>query len=204
MATLPIPGGGSTRVDPWDRPQRTLGQANFSPESQDRAAIELVDEAGALADARAGRFEQAASKERRTWASLPGAGYTQGERSMAWAVGQVQRSWGRVRMNKKLLLIGAPELGLLGVLLYASRRSDGTFTVPGLIGHENPNGSDHHALAATMPQTPAAVHAPAPAPVVRAPAPAPGMRRPTLAVGVDGAQVAPVMSARNPNWIDWR
>jgi muramidase (phage lysozyme) len=84
MAISPIPSGGSTRVDTWDRLQRKLGLPDFSPESQDRAAVELLDEAGALADVRAGRFAAAVAKARRTWASLPGAGYGQPERQLAW------------------------------------------------------------------------------------------------------------------------
>jgi muramidase (phage lysozyme) len=84
MAISPLPGGGTTRVDTWDRLQRKLGLPDFSPESQDRAAVELIDEAGALHDAREGRFADAVGKVRRIWASLPGAGYSQGERSLAW------------------------------------------------------------------------------------------------------------------------
>jgi lysozyme len=83
MAVSPLPGGGSTRVDTWDRLQRKLGLADFSPESQDRCAVELIDEAGALQDVYAGRFDAAIAKVRRTWASLPGAGYGQPERQLA-------------------------------------------------------------------------------------------------------------------------
>lgn len=82
MAVSPLPGGKSTRVDTWDRLQAKLDLPDFSPESQDAAAIELIDEAGALNDVKAGRFEQAVAKVRRIWASLPGAGYSQGERSI--------------------------------------------------------------------------------------------------------------------------
>jgi muramidase (phage lysozyme) len=94
MAISPIPGGGTTRVDTWDRLQRKLGLMDFSPESQDRAAVELIDEAGALADAKAGRFEAAVSKVRRTWASLPGAGYAQAERSLAWLAAKFTNAGG--------------------------------------------------------------------------------------------------------------
>jgi muramidase (phage lysozyme) len=82
MAKSPIPGGGSTSVNTWDVLQKRLGLPDFSPASQDLAAIELIREAGALGDVRAGRFEQAVTKVRRIWASLPGAGYGQGERSL--------------------------------------------------------------------------------------------------------------------------
>lgn len=83
MAVSPIPGGGSTRVDTWDRVQRRLGLPDFSPASQDAAALYLVDEAGALLDVEAGRFAQAVGKVRRIWASMPGAGYGQPEQALA-------------------------------------------------------------------------------------------------------------------------
>lgn len=81
MAVAPIPGGGSTRVDTWDRIRAALQLPDFSPDSQDRAAIELIRRRGALGDVRAGRFAQAVAKVRAEWASLPGAGYDQPERT---------------------------------------------------------------------------------------------------------------------------
>lgn len=83
MAISPLPGGKSTRVDTWDRMAAKLGLPDFTPASQDAAALGLIDDAGALNDVRAGRFEQAIAKVRRIWASLPGAGYDQGERTLA-------------------------------------------------------------------------------------------------------------------------
>lgn len=82
MAVSPIPTGGSTKVNTWDRLQAKLQLPDFSPASQDLAALELVREAGALADVRAGRFADAVAKVRRIWASLPGAGYDQAERAL--------------------------------------------------------------------------------------------------------------------------
>lgn len=81
LAISPIPGG-YTRMDTWDRLQRKLGLVDFSPASQDAAALELIREAGALADVRAGRFDQAVTKVRTIWASMPGAGYAQPERRL--------------------------------------------------------------------------------------------------------------------------
>lgn len=82
MAVSPIPTGGRTKVDTWDRLKRKLGLLDFGPESQDRAALELIDECGALADVRAGRFAVAVGKVRKVWASMPGAGYSQPEKSI--------------------------------------------------------------------------------------------------------------------------
>ena len=82
MAISPIPGG-RTSVDTWDRIAAKLGLPDFSPASQDRAALALIDEAGAMNDVHAGRFDSAVFKVRRIWASLPGAGYSQGERALS-------------------------------------------------------------------------------------------------------------------------
>lgn len=67
----------------WDGVAGKLGLTDFTPESQDRAAVELIRQRGALADVRAGRFAVAIEKCRKEWASLPGAGYGQRENSLA-------------------------------------------------------------------------------------------------------------------------
>lgn len=67
----------------WMSVQQTLPLSDFSPASQDRAAVELIRRRGALEDVLAGRFATAVYKCRKEWASLPGAGYGQGERSYA-------------------------------------------------------------------------------------------------------------------------
>lgn len=83
MAISPIPGTDkSTKVNTWDRIAARLGLTDFTPASQDAGALELIREAGALGDVRAGRFDQAVAKVRGIWASLPGAGYGQPERSL--------------------------------------------------------------------------------------------------------------------------
>lgn len=82
MAVSPIPTGGQTRSNTWDRIAAKLGLPDFSPASQDAAAVELIREAGALGDVRAGRFDQAVSKVKGIWASMPGAGYAQPEKSL--------------------------------------------------------------------------------------------------------------------------
>jgi muramidase (phage lysozyme) len=83
MAVSPLPGGKSTKVNTWDRIRDKLGLADFSPASQDAAALELIREAGALADVVAGRFDSAVNKVRGIWASMPGAGYAQREADLA-------------------------------------------------------------------------------------------------------------------------
>jgi muramidase (phage lysozyme) len=63
----------------WTRVAPKLGITDFSPASQDEVAWYLIGEKGAQADVLAGRIEQAVSKVRKVWASLPNAGYGQRE-----------------------------------------------------------------------------------------------------------------------------
>lgn len=65
----------------WNEIQGKLGLPDFSPLSQDKAAIELIRRRKALEDVVAGRFGQALVKCRKEWASLPGAGYGQNEKN---------------------------------------------------------------------------------------------------------------------------
>jgi lysozyme len=65
----------------WQGLAQELKLPDFSPQSQDRAAIELIARRKALDDVLAGRFAQAINKCRKEWASLPGAGYNQSEKS---------------------------------------------------------------------------------------------------------------------------
>lgn len=78
----------------WQRIAGRLGLQDFSPESQDAAAVELIREAGGLDHAQAGRFTDAVRAVRRVWASLPGAGYGQGERTLAELTAAYQRAGG--------------------------------------------------------------------------------------------------------------
>lgn len=66
----------------WGEIQAKLKLPDFSPLSQDRAAIELIRRRKALEDVLAGRFTEAIAKCRKEWASLPGAGYGQKEKDM--------------------------------------------------------------------------------------------------------------------------
>lgn len=68
----------------WDGVAAKLGLTDFSPENQDRAAIELVAQHGAYSDVITGDIKTAIYKCRKEWASLPGADYAgQGMRSLS-------------------------------------------------------------------------------------------------------------------------
>jgi lysozyme len=66
----------------WDSLAAKLGLPDFSPQSQDAGALELIRQRGALPDVDAGRLAVAVQKCAPVWASLPGAGYAQPERKL--------------------------------------------------------------------------------------------------------------------------
>ena len=66
----------------WNRLAPRLKLKDFSPESQDRMALQFIQEKGALEDVLAGRFEDAACKVGGVWASFPCNRYGQHPKSM--------------------------------------------------------------------------------------------------------------------------
>lgn len=67
----------------WPKLKRRLRLKDFSPRSQDKMALALINEKGALPDIEAGRFEIAAKKIGGVWASFPHNSYRQNPKSMA-------------------------------------------------------------------------------------------------------------------------
>lgn len=65
----------------WDDVSGALGLKDFSPRSQDLAALELIRRNGSLDDVLAGRFDAAVKRDGKTWASLPSSPYAQPKRS---------------------------------------------------------------------------------------------------------------------------
>lgn len=63
-----------------------LKMKDFTPESQDLAAIQLIKQAKAYDDVLAGRWESAINKTNKVWASLPGSPYGQPTHKMADAL----------------------------------------------------------------------------------------------------------------------
>jgi len=66
----------------WLHYKALLNLPDFGPLSQDRYAIQQFKERRAIPDIQAGRFDEAVSKVRNIWASLPGAGYGQHEQKI--------------------------------------------------------------------------------------------------------------------------
>ncbi len=67
----------------WKEVQKALGLKDFSPASQDAAAIYLIKRRGALDEIVAGKIEQAVRLCNREWASLPESPYGQPTVSMS-------------------------------------------------------------------------------------------------------------------------
>lgn len=78
----------------WIPLKLKLGLLDFSPASQDAAAVELLRQRGALKPLYAGDFAGAIYAARKEWASLTGAGYGQGERSLAWLTDRFTQAGG--------------------------------------------------------------------------------------------------------------
>ena len=84
-------GAYQITMSTWDDLQKTLHLPDFSPASQDKAAVALIKRRGALDDIVAGRYEAAIVKCQKEWTSLPGAAETR--YGMAKAK-QVLAQWG--------------------------------------------------------------------------------------------------------------
>lgn len=69
----------------WDALQARLDLPDFSPESQDEAAIELINERGAIPAVVDGELRFALDVCAPVWASLPASSYPQPKRTYAFA-----------------------------------------------------------------------------------------------------------------------
>ena len=67
----------------FDAYKKSLGLPDFSPDSQNKIALQQIKECGALPDIESGNFDQAITKCAHIWASLPGAGYAQHENKLS-------------------------------------------------------------------------------------------------------------------------
>lgn len=71
----------------WDETKAYMGLVDFSPASQDKAAVGRIAARGALEDVKAGRFTDAVKKCAKEWASLPFSPYGQPTITIATAQG---------------------------------------------------------------------------------------------------------------------
>ena len=102
----------------WDGLDAKYNFPDFSPATQDFAAVALILGRGALDDVIAGRFEQAIRKCAKEWASLPGSPYGQPTRSMEQArktyetYGGKYAEQGSVEPTKESKMVPLPIIGL--------------------------------------------------------------------------------------------
>jgi lysozyme len=80
----------------WLEAQAALSLPDFSPASQDLAAVWLIKRRGALADVLAGRIATAIGKCNREWASLAGSPYGQPTLTMADDLGNYVNAGGNL------------------------------------------------------------------------------------------------------------
>lgn len=78
----------------WAAVAKALRLPDFSAESQDAAAVELIRQRGALEDMKAGRIEAVIRKCKNEWASLPGNYAKQGQRTVGDLVAVYQNFGG--------------------------------------------------------------------------------------------------------------
>lgn len=78
----------------YDAYRKTLSLPDFTPASQDKIAIQMIREQKALDNIEAGQLVPAIARCKNIWASLPGAGYGQAERSLDYLAHAYQQNGG--------------------------------------------------------------------------------------------------------------
>ena len=100
----------------WDGLVKQYGFSDFSPASQDEAAVALIAGRGALEDILAGRFEEATKKCAKEWASLPGSPYGQPTLSAARAQSIYTNALSRLQREPEADMLKPPEQAIAPVL----------------------------------------------------------------------------------------
>ena len=75
----------------YDEYAKKLNISDFSPESQDKIALAIIKDKGALQDLETGDYTAANKKLGKTWASLPTSPYSQPKRSEEWFNSRLNR-----------------------------------------------------------------------------------------------------------------
>jgi muramidase (phage lysozyme) len=100
----------------WDGLVKQYGFQDFSPQSQDEAAVALIAGRDALEDILAGRFEEATRKCAKEWASLPGSPYGQPTLSAARAQSIYTNALSRLQREPEADMLKPPEQVIAPVL----------------------------------------------------------------------------------------
>lgn len=80
----------------WEVLKKRLDLTDFRPNSQDLCAVELLREIGAIPLIEQGKFKEVINKARKIWASLPGSGVDQPERSFLEVTTWYQKAGGSI------------------------------------------------------------------------------------------------------------
>lgn len=80
----------------WKALKAKIKLTDFTPASQDKAAIQLIKETGAIPLIEKGKFNEAINKVRKIWASLPMSGNNQPERSLTQATAWYKDAGGTI------------------------------------------------------------------------------------------------------------
>lgn len=79
----------------YDEFSKKVGVSDFSPASQDKVALAIIQQEGALEDVKAGNFKSAIDKLGGRWASLPSSKYSQPKRGWDWVEKELQQPVGQ-------------------------------------------------------------------------------------------------------------
>lgn len=94
----------------WNGLQQNYGFTDFSPRTQDLAAIALLKDAGALPFIQRGDYFGALNAAKKIWASLPGAGYNQQERGYDFLKKSLEKHLGApVAMHEQSRPMNQPQ-----------------------------------------------------------------------------------------------
>lgn len=94
----------------WKNLANQYGFKDFSPETQDMAAVALLQQNGALPHILKGDFATAVKKSNRTWASLPGSPYAQHTRSDDFIAKSLAKNMGQPLQEREVETASAEEV----------------------------------------------------------------------------------------------
>jgi muramidase (phage lysozyme) len=104
----------------WEEVARAMRLKDFTPASQDVACTFLIARRGALDDVLAGNFESAVNKVRKEWASMPGAGYSQREESLAALRSYYDRTLAALGDVGETVKTNPGKSGVAGIIIIAA------------------------------------------------------------------------------------
>ena len=98
----------------WNEVARRHGLTDFSPESQDMAAVARLAQRGLLDDVTAGNWDRVLANPElgREWASMPGSPHGQGTRSREETLARLQGHQGKTPQGSPDLFAPLPDIGL--------------------------------------------------------------------------------------------